>query len=94
MVARSLAQQAHIMILDEPVSSLDIRHQIEIMRVLREEASRGITVICVLHDLNLATAYSDSIVMLSRGEVYAYGTPIEVLNSDNSNTIICAQGTQ
>jgi iron complex transport system ATP-binding protein len=70
------------LLLDEPTSSLDPAHQHLAMRLLRREASRGRGVLVVLHDLNLAAAYADRIILLSRGRVAADGPPREVLRSD------------
>ena len=84
VLARALCQQADIMLLDEPVTGLDIRHQVHIMSTVNRLAGeRGISVVCVLHDLNLALRYCNQIVLLKAGEVYAQGTPEEVLTQQN-----------
>lgn len=84
VLARALCQQAGVMLLDEPVAGLDIRHQISIMGTVRRLViTRGLTAVCVLHDLNLALGYCDSIVMLESGMVYASGLPENVLSRDN-----------
>lgn len=70
------------LLLDEPVSSLDIRHQIEIMRVAHDHARRGGGVVAVLHDLNLTAMFCERVCVLSRGRVAATGTPSEVLRDD------------
>jgi iron complex transport system ATP-binding protein len=70
------------LLLDEPVSSLDIRHQIEIMRVAHDHARRGGGVVAVLHDLNLTAMFCERVCMFSRGRVAATGTPAEVLRDD------------
>lgn len=88
-LARALAQlQAgrflgggQVLMLDEPTSSLDITHQIAVMRAARTAARDGATVIVVLHDLNLAAAFSDRIVMLHRGGIAADGTTEQALTS-------------
>ena len=83
-VARALAQEAGLLLLDEPTSNLDVLHQLEIMelvkRLSREHAT---TVVCAMHDLNLAARYADGIVMLKEGRVYATGVPEEVLTPHN-----------
>ena len=80
ILARALTQQADIMLLDEPVTGLDIRHQVHIMStVKRLAAERGISVVCVLHDLNLALTYCAQIVLMQRGNVVAEGAPKDVL---------------
>jgi iron complex transport system ATP-binding protein len=70
------------LLLDEPVSSLDIRHQIEIMRVAHDHARRGGGVVAVLHDLNLTAMFCERVCVFSRGRVAATGTPSEVLRDD------------
>lgn len=84
ILARALTQQADIMLLDEPVTGLDIRHQVSIMSTVKRLAGeRGISVVCVLHDLNLALRYCNQIVLLKKGEIYAQGAPDEVLTQEN-----------
>jgi iron complex transport system ATP-binding protein len=83
ILARALCQQADIMLLDEPVTGLDIRHQVHIMgTVKRLAAERGISVVCVLHDLNLALCYCDQIALLKKSELVAVGTPEDVLTRE------------
>ncbi|MCL2476776.1 ABC transporter ATP-binding protein [Candidatus Bathycorpusculum sp.] len=93
IIARALAQQPEILLLDEPTSSLDIRHQLEILCILRGLAqSGGRSVVVTLHDLNLASRFSDRIIMLKKGCVFAIGSPKEVITSQNIKTVygICA----
>ncbi len=78
LIARTLAQQPKILLLDEPTNHLDICHQIDILQLLRT-LTPNITVVCVLHDLNLASAYCDRLVMMNEGKIVAQGTPREVL---------------
>ncbi|MDP3897170.1 MAG: heme ABC transporter ATP-binding protein [Mesorhizobium sp.] len=66
--------------LDEPVSSLDIKHQLIIMNIARDFANAGGGVIAILHDLNLTAMFSDRIVMMHRGRADAFGTPSDVLD--------------
>jgi len=83
-IARALAQDTKIILLDEPVSMLDINHQIEIMdtiKLLSKKHNR--TVICVLHDLNLASMYADRVILMNNGKVRSIGTPNEVLTKKN-----------
>ncbi|MGD0338763.1 MAG: ABC transporter ATP-binding protein [Bacteroidota bacterium] len=81
-LARALAQQASILLLDEPNAHLDIAHQLSIFTIIKHLKTRqALTVISVSHDLNLAAVYSDRIIMLHEGEIAALGTPIEVLTS-------------
>lgn len=65
--------------LDEPVSSLDIRHQLSIMELARDFALRGGGVVAVMHDLNLTAMFGDRVAVVSRGEIAAFGAPGEVL---------------
>jgi iron complex transport system ATP-binding protein len=68
--------------LDEPVSSLDIGHQLEVMDVMADYAARGGGVVAVMHDLNLTAIYADRVAMLSQGRIVAHGTPAEVLTDE------------
>ncbi|MDG4795575.1 ABC transporter ATP-binding protein [Micromonospora sp. WMMD1082] len=79
MVARALVQEPEILILDEPTNHLDIRHQIHLLSLLR---GSGLTVLVVLHDLNLAAATCDRIGVLADGALVAAGTPWQVLTTD------------
>jgi iron complex transport system ATP-binding protein len=81
-MARVLTQEAPILLLDEPTSSLDVRHQEQIMATARRLASTGACVLVILHDLNLATAYADRIAVLQQGSLAAIGTPREVLRAE------------
>jgi iron complex transport system ATP-binding protein len=82
-LARILAQDCPILLLDEPTASLDIRHAERAMGILADEARRGRTVAVVIHDLNAAARHADRCVLMSRGSIVAHGTPIEVLTSHN-----------
>jgi iron complex transport system ATP-binding protein len=83
IIARALAQQPAVMLLDEPTSLLDIKHQHAIYGLLRRlVAEKGLTVLCVSHDLSLAAAYADELVLISRGRVAAAGTPAEVIRPE------------
>ncbi|HLF80115.1 MAG TPA: heme ABC transporter ATP-binding protein [Dehalococcoidia bacterium] len=81
-LARVLAQEAPILLLDEPTSSLDVKHQEMVMQVARELAVAGACVLVIIHDLNLAAAYSDRIALLQGGSLMACGAPDEVLRED------------
>lgn len=82
MLARALAVETPGLIVDEPLASLDPAHQIEVMEVLRAQASRGVLVIAVLHDLGLAARYCDRILMLDGGRLVADGAPDVVLTPE------------
>jgi len=82
-IARAICQEPEILLLDEPTASLDPAHQIRIMDLMdRLRESRGMTVVMVSHDLNIAAMYADSILMLKEGEVVHRGKPGEVLVPD------------
>ena len=81
-LARVLAQESPILLLDEPTAALDIRHQERAMTVARSYADSGGAVIAVLHDLNLAAAYADRIALLDEGRLAALGPPWAVLRED------------
>lgn len=78
-LARALAQEPRILILDEPTNHLDIRYQLELLSLIR---NLGVTTLVTLHDLNLAAAYCDHIVVLSKGSVVASGSPEEVFTPE------------
>lgn len=83
VVARALAQEAGIMLLDEPVSQLDLHNQIEIMNIVRELVDKeGLTAICVLHDINLAVNYSDEILIMKDGRLVSIGKPADIIRED------------
>lgn len=76
LIARALAQEPRVLVLDEPTNHLDIRHQLDVLALAR---GLGVTVLTVLHDLNLAASYCDRLYVLDEGRVVASGTPDEVL---------------
>ena len=80
--ARVLAQQTGILMLDEPTAALDIGHQETLLATAGERARAGAAVLVVLHDLTLAAAHADRMVLLEAGRVAASGTPHEVLDAD------------
>lgn len=83
LIARALAQQPEIVLLDEPNAHLDIAHQIDIFDILKQLSSEtGLTVVSVSHDLNLASLYSTRIAMLMCGSLVAVGTPHDVLSEE------------
>ncbi len=81
-LARVLAQDTLVVLLDEPTSALDIGHQEAVMRLLRSTAGHDTAVLAVLHDLNLAAAHADRIILLDDGRVRVSGSPGEVLRGD------------
>ncbi|MFL5300968.1 MAG: ABC transporter ATP-binding protein [Anaeromyxobacteraceae bacterium] len=79
--ARALAQEPRVLLLDEPTAFLDLAHQVAAMRMAEVGARAGLCVLAVLHDLNLAAASCDRLLVLSQGRVVAEGTPAEVLTA-------------
>jgi iron complex transport system ATP-binding protein len=76
LIARAIAQEPRVLVLDEPTNHLDIRHQLDVLALAR---GLGVTVLTVLHDLNLAASYCDRLHVLDEGRLVASGTPEEVL---------------
>jgi len=84
LIARALAQEPRVMLLDEPTSHLDINHQVEINELIRRlNLQRGLTVLHISHDLNLAAEYCHRIVLLHQGSVFSAGIPSEVITEEN-----------
>jgi iron complex transport system ATP-binding protein len=82
VMARIIAQQAPLVLLDEPTTALDVAHQERILRGLRNLATDGRCVVAVFHDLNAAAYFADRIVLIADGAVRVEGTPVEVLQPD------------
>ena len=83
IIARAICQQSKVLLLDEPTASLDPAHQLRIMDLMeRLRQQEQITIIMVSHDLNLASAYADRLLLLNEGRVAALGTPNEVLSGE------------
>jgi len=87
-IAQALAQKAGIMLLDEPVSNLDIQNQIEVLKILKKlTEEKKATVIMVLHDLNLASVFSDRVILMDKGSVISSGAPADVITEENVRKI-------
>lgn len=80
-VARALAQEANVLVLDEPTTFLDIRHEMTTFELLHTLRSEGVTIVLATHNLNLASRYADSLVMMHEGQIAASGIPVEVLTA-------------
>jgi len=81
MLAQAIAQDSKLLLLDEPTAHLDIGHQCAILDLIRKlNRENGLTVLSVLHDLNLASEYCDRLIMLNKGSIHLSGNPSEVLN--------------
>jgi len=88
IVARAIAQDTEVILLDEPVSNLDLYHQVEVMNTVKTLVeNRNIIVVAVLHDLNLASNYSDHIFLMSNGKLICEGTSEEVITEENINKV-------
>lgn len=84
LIARGLAQEPRVLILDEPTSNLDVRHQMEVMGFLKGYAAReGVIVLMVCHDLNLTAMFADRVLMVHGGGVFADGGPWDVMTESN-----------
>ncbi len=81
-IARALAQEPRALVLDEPTASLDIRHEMAILELLRAAADDGMTVVLITHGLDVAAQFADRMLLLSRGTVAADGIPTEVVRED------------
>ena len=84
LIARALAQEADVLLLDEPTSNLDIRHQLEVMNIIKKLVKeKEISSIMAIHDLNLASRYSDRIIMMNSGKIFSAGNPVSALTPEN-----------
>jgi iron complex transport system ATP-binding protein len=86
-LARVLAQQTDLLLLDEPTAALDLNHQDRVMKLIRSRATDSRGVVVVLHDLSLAAAYADRVALITRGEIHAIGTPRDVLSAERLSDI-------
>lgn len=84
IIAKALTQEPEIILLDEPTSHLDINHQIEILGLLQQlNREKGLTIISVFHDLNLAAQYCDSLILMKKGAIFSVGEPSKTLTVDS-----------
>lgn len=87
VLARALAQEPEILLLDEPTSNLDIRNQVEVMKLMKQYCKdKQISVIVSIHDMNLSLQFSDKYLMLKDGEVFKYGSK-EIITKENIRTV-------
>ena len=92
IIARVLAQEPKSILLDEPTANLDIRHQVEILDLIKNLCrENNLAVLAALHDLNLAPQYCDRLILINNGIVHAQGTPGEVITSENIKEVYGAE---
>lgn len=87
LLARALLQEPKVLLLDEPTAFLDLRHQVELLQKLKQVAASGVAVVAVLHDVNLAAAYADRVLLLKAGRVVADGEATAVLTPELLETV-------
>jgi iron complex transport system ATP-binding protein len=88
LIARALAQEPQLMLLDEPTASLDIRHQVEFFNLIKTlNVTRDLTVIAATHDINLASLYCDRIILLKEGRIRVAGRPAEVITEEHIQAV-------
>jgi iron complex transport system ATP-binding protein len=80
-VARALAQEPRLLVLDEPTAALDVRHEMEVFELVRRLCSEGMATVLVTHHLNLAARYADRMLLLHQGKLLADGAPADVLRA-------------
>ena len=91
ILAMALAQEPKILLLDEPTAHLDINHQVEILDLVRHlNREQGVTVIGVMHDLNMAALYFERLILLKEGSIFADGSPEEVLTAETIEEVFSA----
>jgi iron complex transport system ATP-binding protein len=84
VLARGIVRMPEVVILDEPTSNLDVRHQLDVTKTLSElPRTKNMMVLMISHDINITAKYADRIIMLYGGSIYAVGTPSEVLTKEN-----------
>ncbi|HTO74321.1 MAG TPA: ABC transporter ATP-binding protein [Gemmatimonadales bacterium] len=81
-LARALAQEPRLLVLDEPTAALDVRHEMQIFELVRRLVDEGLGAVVVTHHLNLAARYADELLLLSQGRMAAQGRPAEVLQAE------------
>lgn len=88
MLARGLVQEPKVLLLDEPTSNLDVRHQLDVTKLLKKlSVERNMLVIIISHDINIAAKYSDEVIMMHQGHIFAVGTPSEVITEENLRSV-------
>lgn len=92
VLARALATEARVLLLDEPTANLDLAHQAMLFRLVRMRCASGdLSAVVVTHDLNLASEFADEILLLDKGKIVAKGAPKEVLTSENLQKVFAVE---
>ena len=87
-IARALAQEPEVILLDEPTANLDIHHQIDFLDlILTLNRGRGLTMVMASHDMNIASEFCDRLILLQDGRIYKMGTPQEVITKENIESV-------
>jgi iron complex transport system ATP-binding protein len=87
-IARALAQEPEVILLDEPTANLDIQHQIDFLDlILTLNRERGLTIVMASHDMNIASEFCDRLVLLQGGRIFQTGTPEEVITKENIESV-------
>lgn len=84
-LARALCQQSDLLLLDEPINHLDIRHQCDILNIVKKRSDKGETTLCVLHDINIALQYADKVVLMKDGSVVDICAPDKITKAQLSD---------
>ena len=88
MLARGLVQEPEILLLDEPTSNLDIRHQLDVTKMLKRlSEEKGILIVMISHDINIAAKFADKVILMFQGRIFDVGTPKEVITEDNLRSV-------
>lgn len=88
MLARGLVQEPEILLLDEPTSNLDIRHQLDVTKILKRlSEEKGILIVMISHDINIAAKFADKVILMFQGRIFDVGTPKEVITEDNLRSV-------
>ena len=88
MLARGLAQEPNVLLLDEPTANLDIKHQYAVTKLMKRIAhEKNMQVVMICHDLNIASKYCERIILMSEGTIFAVGTPQEVITEENVSKV-------
>ncbi len=93
-IARSLATQANILLLDEPTANLDIAHALELLELLVKLCQQGKTIILALHDLNAAIRYANQVILIQQGRIISLGSPEQVLTAENILAVFGVQAAE